>query len=540
MASEEGTTVELYIYDLTMGFASLFAPAILGRQVEGVWHTAIMAYDREFFYGGGGITSCAPGGTQLGQPHRVERLGDTFVPFEVFVDYIQGLATTTYTPSAYNLLQHNCNHFTDEVAQFLCGVHIPKHILEQPEELLNPNQRSAVQTLLDQLVPGGTGATQSLYTNGVRHARQDSPDYLTLNTQIEEARLQSQELEQRRSTLAEKLARKERKKEKKRKKMQKERGDADDDDEQEMAEAVEAPAALEELSRAGPSSEALELEADERRQEEQRKRNRDPPIVYKDIDGVAEFEKLSKALEGVELTAEERQSVDELQQYLVHGEGSWVLGDDFLAFIGRLLHDERVPSGVRVAALRCLAAGALREDVSLLLHQDRRHHAILNYANEIDRHPVDEQKALALFMCNLFENISSSEWLLYISEWEANGQPLSNIRATTKVCVHSTLSEEPELREVGTALMHNIATKEVKTVVFDEVCVELSMALLQLLLYPPGEEQLFRACKALARLAHHSQEVPQLILMVGPDPAAFRGTSPRIDDQIDLIMKKLK
>ncbi|CAG5032433.1 unnamed protein product [Parnassius apollo] len=61
---------------------------------------------------------------------------------------------------------------------------------------------------------------QSMYTNGVRHSRQDSPDYLTLNSQIEEARLQSQQLEQRRSTLAEKLARKERRREKKRKKHQ--------------------------------------------------------------------------------------------------------------------------------------------------------------------------------------------------------------------------------------------------------------------------------------------------------------------------------
>lgn len=36
-------------------------------------------------------------------------------------------------------------------------------------------------------------------------------------------------------------------------------------------------------------------------------------------------------------------------------------------------------------------------------------------------------------MCNLFENTSSSEWLLYISEWESEGQTLSNIRVTTKV-----------------------------------------------------------------------------------------------------------
>ena len=42
-------------------------------------------------------------------------------------------------------------------------------------------------------------------------------------------RVASQELDARRSTLAEKLARKERRRDKKRKKLQRERGDADDD-----------------------------------------------------------------------------------------------------------------------------------------------------------------------------------------------------------------------------------------------------------------------------------------------------------------------
>ncbi|XP_047024764.1 uncharacterized protein LOC124633545 isoform X3 [Helicoverpa zea] len=548
--AEQGTPVELYIYDLTNGLASLLSPTILGRQIEGVWHTAIVVYQREFFYGGGGITSCAPGGTQLGAPLRVEHLGDTFVPYAVFGDYIQGLATTTYSPSAYNLLEHNCNHFSEEVAQFLCGAHIPKHIVAQPEELLAPSTRAAVQALLDNLVPQ---TAQNMYTNGTaRHSRQDSPDYLTLNTQIEEARAASQELDARRSSLAEKLARKQRRRDKKRKKLQRECGDAlDEHDAEDMAEAVEATAAPEELARAGPSAGALD--ADERRQEELRKRARDPPIVFSDIDGVQEYEKLAAALAGAQLSPEERQSLDELQQYLVHGEGSWVLGDDFLAFVGRLLG--WAEAGVRVAALRCLAAAALREDVSLLLHQDRRHHALLNYAHAVDALSLPEQQALALFLCNLFENISSSEWLLYISEWEHNGQPLSNIRATTKVTVHACLSADPELRDVGTALMYNIATKErlgagaalrrllprrAKSKVFDEVCVELAMALLQLLQWAPGEEQLWRACRALARFVAHSPDVPQLVAMVGPDPAAFRGTSPRVDEQIELIMKHVK
>lgn len=68
-------------------------------------------------------------------------------------------------------------------------------------------------------------------------------------------------------------------------------------------------------------------------------------------------------------------------------------------------------------------------------------------------------------MCNLFENLGPSEWLLYISEWEYNGQTISNIRVTTKVAVHCILSNCPQLKNIGSMILYNIAIKEVKTVV---------------------------------------------------------------------------
>lgn len=57
--------------------------------------------------------------------------------------------------------------------------------------------------------------------------------------------------------------------------------------------------------------------------------------------------------------------------------------------------------------LRCLCCAALREDVSLVLHQDRRHHALLSYAYNIDRLPVDEQLALLLFVSIALARVSS-------------------------------------------------------------------------------------------------------------------------------------
>lgn len=57
---EDNQTVELYIYDLTSGMAAMMSQMLLGRHIEGVWHTAVVAYGREFFYGNAGIQSCMP------------------------------------------------------------------------------------------------------------------------------------------------------------------------------------------------------------------------------------------------------------------------------------------------------------------------------------------------------------------------------------------------------------------------------------------------------------------------------------------------
>ena len=68
---------------------------------------------------------------------------------------------------------------------------------------------------------------------------------------------------------------------------------------------------------------------------------------------------------------------------------------------------------------------------------------------------------------NLFENNSSAEWTLYISEWATPGSSmdLSNIRVTTKVAVNALLGDTPTLQEYGSAIMYNLGTKEVKAAV---------------------------------------------------------------------------
>ncbi len=53
-----------------------------------------------------------------------------------------------------------------------------------------------------------------------------------------------------------------------------------------------------------------------------------------------------------------------------------------------------------------------KDDVILVLHQDRRDHVLMRYACNMDQLSPQCQEAAALLICNLFENLSTSEWLL--------------------------------------------------------------------------------------------------------------------------------
>lgn len=78
-----------------------------------------------------------------------------------------------------------------------------------------------------------------------------------------------------------------------------------------------------------------EIEEEEKRElEEQRKKLRDPPVVFRDVlDIRVEFDALVGLIDG-KLSNEEQLSLEELHLYMLQDEGSWALGDSFLLFIG--------------------------------------------------------------------------------------------------------------------------------------------------------------------------------------------------------------
>lgn len=129
--------------------------------------------------------------------------------------------------------------------------------------------------------------------------------------------------------------------------------------------------------------------------------------------------------------------------------------------------------------LELLQAAALKEDVVLILHQDRKDHRLMSYINRIENLTLAEQEEIVKLLCNLCGQATTFDWLLYISEWcESDGQPASNSRVTVRAAVHTLLNEQlTTLQRNGVNLIYNLSLKDV----FEDVAIELSTAVLQYL-----------------------------------------------------------
>ena len=120
----KGYPVRIHVYDLSQGMASMYSQQLIGKQVDGIWHTAIIVYDVEYFYGGG-IQSDRPGMTPYGKPLRNINMGETFIPQSVFHEFLNEVSPR-FSPSKYDLFKHNCNTFANEAMNFLNGKNIPE------------------------------------------------------------------------------------------------------------------------------------------------------------------------------------------------------------------------------------------------------------------------------------------------------------------------------------------------------------------------------------------------------------------------------
>ncbi|KAH8998488.1 DUF862-domain-containing protein [Lactarius akahatsu] len=149
--------VKLYVYDLSNGLARTMSPQFLGRQIDGIWHTSVVVFNREIFYGMG-IQIAAPGQSHHGQPLQILDMGETALDEEVFEEYLAEMREH-YTADKYHLLDFNCNSFTSDCVGFLTGGSIPSWIKDLPSDFLSTPFGAALRPTIDSMFRRPAGLT---------------------------------------------------------------------------------------------------------------------------------------------------------------------------------------------------------------------------------------------------------------------------------------------------------------------------------------------------------------------------------------------
>ncbi|XP_074602573.1 uncharacterized protein LOC141856204 isoform X2 [Brevipalpus obovatus] len=495
----EGELVHLLTYDLSGGLARELSHAILGKQIDAIWHTSILYHGKEYFFGQNGINVVNYNVTAppMGRPLAKINLGISHIPITLFDEYILTLATSSFRRGTYDLFHHNCNNFSNEVAQFLTGKGVPEEILKLPDEVLS--------TRLGQLIassfrnPLENAVNQSINTGSNLFDNFDFED-LSANQSSSSSSVQNRQVDHQKSTTM-----------------------ADD-------ENKEPP------PQEDPKDDSAQEEVKPKRKAP---KYSDPPIVFKDVDGVNACKKIMELVES-SLNDEERRALIDWCDFLKADGEAWKLDDEHLSLITRLLNGEdgKFPPNVPLLTLEILQTAALKDDFVLALHGDRKNHRLMSYIYKIESLTLAEQEEIAKLLCNFCLQPCSFDWLCYISEWnEPDGTPASNCRVTTRVAVHTLLNDKlTTLQRVGVNLIFNLSLREL----FEEPATELATAVLQYLHGDIVEEQVYLCLTSLLRFMTISvNEVPALTQMLGPDLSKFKGMSSRVDDLIGQVVTKV-
>lgn len=147
MLGRRKSKVQLWQYDLSRGGAKLVSPLLVGQQLGGIWHTSIVVHGKEYYYGGA-VYEAEPGSTAFGAPTKIVDLPEeTMRTNEDFRSYLGKVLAHEYTVGTYDVISHNCNHFSDACCLFLLNRHVPDEIRMQSDLVMKQDGNWAMQML---------------------------------------------------------------------------------------------------------------------------------------------------------------------------------------------------------------------------------------------------------------------------------------------------------------------------------------------------------------------------------------------------------
>ncbi len=157
MLGRTPTKVSLISYDISGRATKNLSRILFGKKIEGIWHTSILAFGYEWWYGGDCFQS-RPFSTPFGPtPDKVEDLGETTRTLAELKDFIRSKMRKKYNYTTYDVINNNCNHFTNDISMFLCHVGIRKTIVSLPGDLLSGGLAKVLRPFLNKWLGGFSG-----------------------------------------------------------------------------------------------------------------------------------------------------------------------------------------------------------------------------------------------------------------------------------------------------------------------------------------------------------------------------------------------
>ncbi|KZT23414.1 DUF862-domain-containing protein [Neolentinus lepideus HHB14362 ss-1] len=157
--------VQLYVYDLSNGLAKQLSRQLTGRQIDGIWHTSVVVFGKEIFYGQG-ISITEPGQSHHGRPLHIVDIGKTSIDEGTFEEYLAEMRDH-YTADKYHLLDFNCNSFTNDVVGFLTGESIPSWVKDLPSDFLSTPFGAALRPTIDNMYRRPTSGAAPFPPSGI-------------------------------------------------------------------------------------------------------------------------------------------------------------------------------------------------------------------------------------------------------------------------------------------------------------------------------------------------------------------------------------
>ena len=173
------------MYDLSQGMAKTMSKGLIGTQVDGVWHTGICVFGKEYYYGSG-ISADAVGQTPFGTPTKTISLGVTNRMEDEFLKYLKGKQDHWSEPK-YEIENHNCNHFTDAASKFLLeDKGIPTDIVGQPKMIFATSFGSMMKPMMEKAQESLKAKSNSIFNTGNKYTLEQIAE----NQRVQKAKIE--------------------------------------------------------------------------------------------------------------------------------------------------------------------------------------------------------------------------------------------------------------------------------------------------------------------------------------------------------------